>query len=114
MIKILTTQNGKTVKIDTDKDDCLYKAPVNPPNTGTDYTRGRDLYAHEAQSGRFYFYVHNWSMWEREQDHLFLISEEEAKNLILQKAGSAGWDELKKEEETRAKKYFPFLFKETG
>jgi len=114
MIKILTNEDGKKVKIDTDEDVCLYKSPVNPPNTGTEYTRGRDLYVHEAQSGNAYFYVHNWSMWEREEDHLFLVSREEAKNLLIQKAGQIGWEELGEEEIERAEQYFPGIFEENA
>ena len=111
MIKILVTE-GKKVKIDTDEDVCLYKSPVNPPNTGTEYTRGRDLYVHESKSGNIYFYVHNWSMWEREEDHLFLVSKEAAKTLLLQKAAIIGWGEFSKEEIERAEQYFPGIFEE--
>jgi hypothetical protein len=87
MEQILMTPEGKRVKINTKTDKCLYDAPHNPPNTGTDYTRGTDLYAHKARSGQWYFYTYYWSMWQGEGSNLELISEDEAKDFVLERAG---------------------------
>jgi len=114
MIKILRAEEGKIVKIDTDVDLCLYKAPVNPPNTGTNYTRGRDLYVHTTKKGSVYFYVYEWSMWDRESDSIFLVSEKEARELLINKAGVMGWGELSEDEIETAEKFFPGIFEETA
>jgi len=64
MVKILKTPDGKRVKINPPTDICLYESPENPPNTGTVYTRGSDLFAHRARSSTWYFYIVHWSMWQ--------------------------------------------------
>lgn len=59
-------------------DEKLYAAPINPPNTGTRFTSGIDLYLHIAQSGKEYYYTHAWSMWQGSTDEYELISKEAA------------------------------------
>jgi len=97
-IKVLMTPDGKKVVINTEKDVCLYSAPHNPPNTGTTYTRGTDLYAHKARSGNIYYYYVHWSMWQGEQTSYELISREEAEKFLLKKASLGGWAGLDEED----------------
>jgi hypothetical protein len=113
-IYILRTPEGKIVRVDTDRDEPLYEAPRNPPNTGTAYTRGTDLYRHVARSGRAYYYLVHWSMWQGEEPSLELINEERAKNFLINKAGATGWSKLSDEEMRRAEELFPGIFDETA
>ena len=91
MKHILTTPEGGRAVVDLQEDIVLYSAPRNPPNTGLAYTRGTDLYMHSSRAGRKYFYVHRWSMWQGEQPSFELISEDAAKNFILQRATNHGY-----------------------
>ncbi len=84
--QLLMTPEGKKVLIDTNSDIILYDAPHNPPNTGTAYTSGTDLFIHRARSGTNYFYAYYWSMWEGEGSRRELVSEDQAKKFILEKS----------------------------
>jgi hypothetical protein len=114
MENILMTPDGKRVKINTGEDIKLYDAPSNPPNTGTTYTRGTDLYAHKARSGAWYFYTSYWSMWQGEESSLELISEDEAKTFVLERAGLTGHGTLSGGEKERALAIWPDIFEETA
>jgi hypothetical protein len=113
-IYILKTPEGKIVRVDTDRDEKLYEAPRDPPNTGAQYTRGTDLYRHVARSGRAYYYFLHWSMWQGDEPWLELISEEKAKSFLIDKAGATGWAKLSDEEMKRAEELFPGIFDETA
>ena len=113
-VYILRTPEGKIVKVNTRTDEVLYEAPRNPPNTGTTYTRGTDLYRHVARSGKAYYYLCKWSMWQGEEISIELISEEEAKEFLIEKAGDAGWAKLTEEEMKRAEEIFLGIFEETA
>jgi hypothetical protein len=113
-VYILRTPEGKIVRVNTETDEKLYEAPRNPPNTGTAYTRGTDLYRHVARSGKAYYYLLHWSMWQGEEPSLELISEEKAKNFLIDKAGASGWAKLTEEEMKRAEKLFPGIFEESA
>ena len=86
----LRTDDNKIVTINPTEDVQLYDAPRNPPNTGTEYTRGTDLYAHKARSGKWYFYFDSWSMWQGEDGGYRLLGEQEAINFLIGKAGISG------------------------
>ena len=106
------TPEGKKVVVDRDQDVCLARAPRNPPNTGTRYTRGVDLYAHKARSGRWYFYTYSWSMWQGEEAHYKLISEAEAKRIFLERMGADYWLRPTEDEIKRALTFWPDLLEE--
>jgi len=109
---ILMTPEGKKVKINMKEDMRLYDAPHNPPNTGTRYTSGTDLFAHKARSGNWYFYEYQWSMWQGTEPSINLVTEEEAKEFIVRKAGKAGHDELGRHERELAESIWPDIFEE--
>lgn len=111
-VKVLMTPNSKRVVINTTKDPQLYGAPQNPPNTGLDYTRGTDLYAHKARGGKIYYYYQHWSMWQGEEGSYELISKAEAEDYLLEKAGLAGWAGLTESEIETAKQFGFDLLKE--
>lgn len=111
MPEILMTPEGKKVKISKKDDVCLFDAPHNPPNTGTAYTAGTDLYAHKARSGNWYYYEYHWSMWQGTEERHELITEEEAKRFILERATMSGHmalgaSEKQKAEELWGKDFF--------
>ncbi|MBN1892329.1 MAG: hypothetical protein JW780_06060 [Clostridiales bacterium] len=112
----LRTPDGKIVKIDPGEDVRLYDAPHNPPNTGTSYTRGTDLYAHKARSGKWYFYKYHWSMWQGEGSSYELISDDEAIDFLIDKAGdSSYWGSLGEGEKEKAIEIFGRdIFEETA
>ncbi|KKN12187.1 hypothetical protein LCGC14_1019100 [marine sediment metagenome] len=112
MANILRTPEGKKVAINTNADTCLFGAPKNPPNTGTKYTSGTDLYAHKARSGKMYFYTYSWSMWQGTQASYKLLSEQEAREFLLCRAGKLGHEGLSGREEELAKETFPGIFDE--
>ena len=97
---ILLTQDEKKVKVDTSHDVNLYCAPHNPPNTGTKYTSGTDLYYHRARSGNEYFYTHYWSMWQGSEEVFELITKKEAEKFLIDvwnnQYGNMKLDEVKK------------------
>lgn len=104
------TPDGKKVLVDTTKDLVLYAAPCNPPNTGTAYTRGTDLYVHRARSGREYYYLYRWSLWQGDYNAAELISADEAKSFLLeQRLKNLPWGRFNSEE---IEKRFPALFDE--
>lgn len=112
MEKILMTPEGKKVKINPREDQCLYDAPHNPPNTGTRYTAGTDLFVHKARSGTLYFYEYHWSMWQGTEPSFNLITDQEARDFVLRKAGMGGHDELGPSEKELAESIWPNLFEE--
>ncbi len=109
---VLKTPEGKKVVIDISHDDCLYESPHNPPNTGTRYTSGTDLYAHKARSGTVYFYSYSWSMWQGTEAEYFLMTEAEMRGALVEHAGDAGWGSITDNERTRIEQHFPGLFDE--
>ena len=66
MQKVMKEDDGTRWIADTKTDVKLYYAPRNPPNTGSDYTRGIDLFAHKTRSHGERFYLRHWSMLEGE------------------------------------------------
>ncbi|MGA2669822.1 MAG: hypothetical protein ABSF21_00140 [Dehalococcoidia bacterium] len=111
MTQLLMTPEGKKVIINTEHDDNLYEAPRNPPNTGTRFTSGTNLYAHKSRTGTVYFYTYSWSMWEGHEDNYELVSVDDAKKFILERSTEArrvagGVDK------PTCLKYFPGLFEE--
>jgi hypothetical protein len=112
MTIVLKTPEGKRVVTDTSKDIRLYKAPRNPPNTGSKYTSGTDLYAHKARSGVFYYYSYTWSMWQGSEDTYRLMTAEEVKELLIDLAALAGHDRLDDDEIKIAEEHFPGIFEE--
>jgi len=113
MNTILMTPDGKKVVITPEKDVRLYNAPHNPPNTGTSYTAGIDLYAHKARSGTVYFYTYHWSMWQGTESYYNLVTESQARDFILGKA-SATCLVADGIYDSAAEEYFPGLFKENA
>jgi hypothetical protein len=112
METILRTPEGKKVAIAPNNDTCLFSAPHNPPDTGTAYTSGTDLYAHKARSGKVYFYSYCWSMWQGTESYYNLLTESEAKEFLLGKAEGTGYNGLSNCEVERAEEYFPGIFDE--
>jgi len=110
---VMKTPEGKRV-VTSEKDVCLYSAPRNPPNTGTRYTAGTDLFAHRAKSGKLYFYTYSWSMWQGEEPEYTLVSEEKAKEFILKRAGLTGWPEISNTEKEKILEIWPDFFEETA
>jgi hypothetical protein len=111
---VLMTPDGKKVAIDMNVDACLFEAPRNPPDTETRYTRGTDLYAHKARSGNWYFYTFSWSMWQGEESVYTLVDEDEARALVLERAGKSGWEALSDAEKRRTIAIWPDIFDETA
>ena len=109
---VLRSPEGKKVVIDPETDAKLYDAPVNPPNTGTQYLTGVDLYTHKARSGNAYFYLHGWSMWQGSEDTFTLIDRDEAEAFLIEKAGLSGYAGLDAHEIERAVKYGFEIYKE--
>jgi hypothetical protein len=112
MTVVLKTPEGKKVVVDIVKDNYLYEAPHNPPNTGTRYTSGTDLYAHKARSGTIYYYSHSWSMWEGTEAEFHLMTDEEMKNALIDRASEAGYGRMSDSEREDIETYFPGIFEE--
>lgn len=111
---IFTTHEGKRVVCDTNDDLQIYIAPRNPPNTGTKFTRGTDIYAHTAQSGTVFFYAQNWTMWQGEDESVELMTVEEVKDFF---AGRLNGDSYGRPSETEISQLSDFgieLFEETA
>lgn len=109
---VLKTPEGKKVVVDISHDDCLYESPKNPPNTGSTYTRGTDLYAHKARSGAMYYYSYSWSMWQGEEQSYQLMTEDGMKGALIDAAGCSGPGRMSDGEKEDIVKYFPGIFDE--
>jgi len=109
---IFLTEDGKKIIADMETDVRLYKSPVNPPNTGTRYTRGTDLYAHTTKNGSNYFYIYSWSMWQGEESRVSLISTDDAQAFIADRTSAQGPTLLNQDEIATALLFFPDLFEE--
>ncbi|MFX0133042.1 MAG: hypothetical protein ACFFDN_05280 [Candidatus Hodarchaeota archaeon] len=114
MKAVLMTPESKRVVIDTKTDPCLYSSPQNPPNTGTTYTRGTDLYYHKSRAGNEYFYFKHWSMWQGEEGSIQLITKDKAEDFLLEKAGNSGWDSLNESDFENLKEFGFNLLEETA
>jgi hypothetical protein len=112
MVHILKTPDGRKVVVNRQTDECLFKAARNPPNTGTAYTSGVDLYRHVSRKGNVYYYTYHWSMWQGSVDTYELITEEEAKQFLLKHMMMTGYDKLDEDEQKRAEELFPNIFEE--
>jgi hypothetical protein len=112
-MKVLMTPENKKVVINPKTDEKLYDAPVNPPNTGINYTAGVDLYRHVSRSGKAYYYTYAWSMWQGTPDEYTLIDDLAAKQFLLKIAGIDNeWVYLSEKEVKRASELFPGIFEE--
>jgi len=111
-MQVLKTPDGKKVVVNCQTDECLFKAARNPPNTGTAYTSGTDLYRHVSRIGNVYYYTFSWSMWQGSVDSYELITEEQAKLFLLNRMMLTGWSKLDEDEIKRAEELFPGIFKE--
>jgi hypothetical protein len=105
MARILITEDGKRVDISSNNIS-LYVAPKNPPNTGTTYTRGTNLYVHKTRKGNWYYFTEYWSMWQGEEGGCHLVSREEAIDFLREKATVTGWGELSTSEIKEANEHF--------
>jgi len=109
---VLKTPDGKKVVVNRQTDECLFKAARNPPNTGTAYTTGEDLYRHVSRKGNVYYYTFSWSMWAGSTDSYELITEEQAKLFLLNHMIRGGRNILDEDEQKRAEELFPGIFDE--
>lgn len=110
---VLKTPEGKKVVVDISHDNCLYESPHNPPNTGSSYTRGTDLYAHKARSGTMYYYSYSWSMWQGEEAGYQLMTPDEMREALIDAAGYSGPGRMSDgEKEDIEQNYFPGIFDE--
>ena len=106
------TPEGKKVVVAQKNDNCLYESPHNPPNTGSRYTSGTDLYVRTARSGAVYYYSHSWSMWQGVEPKYALMSHDEMRRAILEYAGEAGPAAISDREKENIEGYFPGIFDE--
>lgn len=111
---VFKTEGGKKVVIDYAKDRKIYRSPRNPANTGTEFTRGEDLIMHIARSGKRYFLLSRWSMWQGDNPQDELISEEQAKEFLIEKAGIVGWGGIDENDMKEIEEIFPGIFEETA
>lgn len=109
---VLKTPEGKKVVVNRSHDEKVYEAPHNPPNTGTKYISGTDLYVHEAGSGKRYYYSYYWSLLQGEEPEYTLLTEKEVKEILIAHAGKEGYGGLKDCDVETAECYFPDIFDE--
>src|SRR3982751_340776 len=88
MKKVFRNENDKLVVLNTKYDEQLYDSPQNPPNTGTRYTAGTDLYVHVTKNDKQeYYYKYHWSMWQGTEAEIEVISKEEATQFLIDCVG---------------------------
>jgi len=112
MSVVLMTPEQKRVVVNLSADECLYESPHNLPATGPPFSSGTDLYAHMAQSGAIYYYTYAWSMKKGSKSEFNLLSEEDAKKFLIERAGLAGYEHLISKKDEKFEKYFPGIFDE--
>lgn len=111
---VLQTEDGKRVVCNTGRDERLYEAPKNPPNTGTTYTRGTDYYRHVARSGNVYYYAFSWSMWQGDSESTYLVSKDELEERLINLMGGGYWVQPFEDEVERLKELGIDLEEETA
>jgi len=112
--KIVTEEDGTRWIADTQTDEALYTAPHNPPNTGSAYTRGTDLFVHKTRSHGLRYYTRGWSMWQGEQPDIIVpITREEAEKFLVSHVGDY-WNFPSDEENTKLKEYGFDILQETA
>jgi hypothetical protein len=85
-MKILMTPEGKKVQVNMSEDKCLYDAPE--AYLLEEKTR-ISLYYHKARSSKGYYYTYHWSdEWLGSGSSCELITEDQAKDFILERAFS--------------------------
>lgn len=87
MKKIVKYDDGTTTVLNTQDDDELYNAPLNPPNTGSTYTSGTDLQVHKTKKHGDQFYLKHWSMWQGVETRLEPITKDEAIEFLRNSVG---------------------------
>jgi len=112
MRKVFFEPDGTTWIANTKKDEVLYESPVNPPNTGTEYTRGTDLYIHKTKSHGDKFFFYHWSMWQGEEENIVSITKERAQEFLFSVMGDY-WDFPSDADKEFLAKY-GFTFEETA
>lgn len=113
MKHVFHTEKGNIV-LDTTKDEELYAAPENPPNTGSQYTRGVDLLMHETRKGNKFFYKRYWSMWQGEEGSIELITEQEAIDFFVHKTQQGYIESPHESYIARFAEIFPRALEETA
>jgi len=105
MTRTLKTPDAKKIVIDVAKDDCIYE------DRRHNATRGTDLHAHKAQSGKTYFYFYCWSQWENEDTTVDLCTKDAAEKFLIERStgGLISDDEIE-----NATKHGIDLMEETG
>jgi hypothetical protein len=78
LTKIIRLEDGTKYVASPKKDVHVYAAPQNPPNTGSRYTSGTDLYAHATTKHGYQFYLYDWSMWQGSEDKIIHVTKDEA------------------------------------
>jgi len=88
MKKVFRNEDNKLVVLNTKYDEQLYNAPENPPNTGTRYITGKDLYVHVTKNDKQeYYYLYCWSMWQGVESRIEVISKEDATQFLISRVG---------------------------
>lgn len=77
-MKAIRLDDGSRVILSYQNDTVLYKAPQNPPNTRSTYTKGTDLLVHDTKNHGPVFYKYHWSMWQGSESWYEMITKEEA------------------------------------
>jgi hypothetical protein len=114
MTIVLKTPNGKKIVVNIFHDECIFESPRNPPNTGSRYTNGTDLYAHKARSGTMYYYSHFWSMWQGVEQSYSLMTFDEMREALIDHASDVGPGAMGEGEIECAERHFPGIFDEDG
>jgi len=102
-MRVLKSDDGKKIVIDVNKDPCIYE------DSRYNATRGLDLHAHKAESGKIFFYFYRWSQWENENTDVELCTKEYAEEFLINRSGNITEDEIKV-----AKEYGIDLLEETA
>lgn len=89
--------DGKKAVVDTKLDEKIYSAPANPPNTGTRYTNGTDIYFHVCKDGREVFYAYDWTMWQGTEEVWRVIDRAEVEAYIIDQIGGQYTDPSERE-----------------
>lgn len=84
-MKLKVVTDTKPAVLNTEKDECLYRA-LRPAIEGSEaHLRGRDLYLHRRKPGKTMYYYHLWTTQSDEVEKIVPVSSRLAERFLASK-----------------------------
>jgi hypothetical protein len=81
MKHVVMTDGGKHV-LNTDRDVCLYSASRDNEPGNEAYKRGKDMYFHRTGKGEGLYYLHKWTLNQKEAESITTVPARQAERFL--------------------------------